>query len=54
MNNLTKIYLPNTLTNIDDSQLAVLNKIHEYYGTELSVSNNPSILYVKDGFLVRK
>lgn len=46
--------LPSTLMDIDDSQIAVLNKIDGYYGTELSVSNNPSILYVKDGFLVRK
>lgn len=54
LNKITKVYLPSTLTNIDDSQLAVLNKIHEYYGTELSVSNNSSILYINDGFLVRK
>lgn len=54
LNKITKVYLPSTLTNIDDSQIAVLNKIHEYYGTELSVSNNSSILYINDGFLVRK
>lgn len=54
LNKITKVYLPSTLTNIDDSQIAVLNKIHEYYGTELSVSNNSSILYISDGFLVRK
>lgn len=54
LNKITKVYLPSTLTNIDDSQIAVLNKIHEYYGTELSVSSNSSILYISDGFLVRK
>lgn len=46
--------LPSTLMDIDDSQIAVLNKLHEYYGTELSVSNNSSILYINDGFLARK
>ena len=54
LNKITKVYLPSTLKYIDDTQISILNKIHEYYGTELSVSDKSNILCIKDGLLVRK
>lgn len=55
LNQISKVYIPASLTIIDSTQIETLNILHDYYGTSIEVSPNNAVYCVNsDGYLCSK
>lgn len=50
---ITQIQIPASMTDIDEEQIDTINKIHDYYGTEILINNDNTCYKIENGHLLK-
>lgn len=54
MNKITKIHIPSTMSDIDKYQIEAINKLHDFYNTEIIIDSNNPTYTVSNGHIMNK
>ena len=54
MDKITKIHIPSTMSDIDEYQIEAIDKLHDFYNTEIIIDNNNPVYTMSNGHIVNK